>query len=163
MLRPCLSAWDRRRSTFTQTGGWFVSTRGFFADGLLQTLKCLPEHLWPETRRKKDYLNGVLARAEIESGNRPARKLWKRGAVGYFMPAPDMKLRRKTADGEAWIPIAEALDLAAVSDGGEGGFVIVMAGRLRVAQHARVHAAIRPRGRATRPMPQSVSACRLGG
>jgi hypothetical protein len=30
-----------------------------------------------------------------------------------------MKLRRRTADGEAWIPIAEALGLAAVSDGGE--------------------------------------------
>ncbi|MGO9423429.1 hypothetical protein, partial [Roseiarcus sp.] len=71
-------------------------------------------------RRKKDYLNGVLARAEIESGYRPARKLWKRRTVGYYMPAPDMMLRRKTADGEAWIPIAEALGLAAVSDGGEG-------------------------------------------
>jgi hypothetical protein len=30
-----------------------------------------------------------------------------------------MKLRRKTADGEAWVPIVEALGLAAVSDGGE--------------------------------------------
>ena len=40
--------------------------------------------------------------------------------IGYYLPAPDMKLRRKTADGEAWIPIAEALGLAAVSDGGEG-------------------------------------------
>ncbi len=36
------------------------------------------------------------------------------------MPAPDMKLRRKTTNGEAWIPIADALGLAAVSDGGEG-------------------------------------------
>jgi len=62
----------------------------------------------------------VLARAEIESSYRPARKLWKRRTVGYYMPAPDMKLRRKTADGEAWVPIAEALGLAAVSDGGEG-------------------------------------------
>ena len=31
-----------------------------------------------------------------------------------------MKLRRKTADGDAWIPIAEALGLAAVSDSSEG-------------------------------------------
>jgi hypothetical protein len=62
----------------------------------------------------------VLARAEVDSGYRPARKLWKRRAVGYYMPAPDMKLRRKIADGEAWIPIAEALALAAVNEGGEG-------------------------------------------
>jgi hypothetical protein len=100
--------------------GPYRYTQGFFADGLLETLECLPEHLWPKTRRKKDYLNGVLARAEIESGYRPARKLWKRRTVGYYMPAPDMKLRRKTADGETWIPIAEALGLAAVGDGGEG-------------------------------------------
>ncbi len=47
-------------------------------------------------RPKKDYLNGVLGQAEIESGYRPARKLWKRRTVGYYVPAPDMKLRRKT-------------------------------------------------------------------
>jgi len=95
-------------------------TRGFFADGLRETLDCLPEHLWPNARRKKEYLNSVLARAEIGSAYRPARKLWKRREVGYYMPAPDMKLRRKTVDGEAWLPIADALSLAAVRDGGEG-------------------------------------------
>ena len=100
--------------------GPYRYTQGFFADGLLETLECLPEHLWPKTRPKKDYINGVLARAEIESGYRPARKLWKRRTVGYYMLAPDMSLRRKTADGDAWIPIAEALGLAAVSNGGEG-------------------------------------------
>ncbi len=31
-----------------------------------------------------------------------------------------MKLRRTTADGEAWVPIAEALNLTEVSHGGEG-------------------------------------------
>ena len=100
--------------------GPYRYTRGFFADSLLGTLHCLPEHLWPKARRKKEYLNGVLARAEMESGYRPARKLWQRRGVGYYVPAPDMKLRRKTADGEAWVPIAEALNLTMVSDGGEG-------------------------------------------
>ncbi len=100
--------------------GPYRYTRGFFADSLLKTLDCLPEHLWPEARRKKEYLNSVLARAEIELGYRPARKLWKRRETGYYMPAPDMKLRRKTADGEVWIPIGEALNLTAVSDGGKG-------------------------------------------
>ena len=95
-------------------------TRGFFADGLRETLECLPEHLWPKARRKKEYLNGVLARAEIGSGYRPARKLWKRRELGYYMPAPDMKLRRKTAEGEAWIAVVDALELATVRDAGEG-------------------------------------------
>ena len=71
-----------------------------------------------ESSRKKEYLNAVLARAEVDSGYRPARKLWKRSTVGYYMPAPDMRLRRRTADGEAWVPIDEALALAAVDVGG---------------------------------------------
>ena len=43
------------------------------------------------------------------------------------------------------------------------GFVRVTAGRQRVAQHAHPQATFKSRGRATRPMWQSVSACRLGG
>src|ERR1700733_610741 len=42
------------------------------------------------------------------------------------------------------------------------GFVRVTAGRLRVAQYAHPQAKFKPRWRATRPMRQSVSACKLG-
>ncbi len=98
--------------------GPYRYARGFFAGGLMQTLDRLPEHLWPTARRRKEYVNSVLARAEVGSGYRPARKLWQRRSVGYYMPAPDMRLRRTTADGEAWVPIAEALVLAAVDNGG---------------------------------------------
>jgi len=56
-----------------------------------------------------------------------------------------------------WRPrVAQAFATAA-------GFVRVTAGRQRVAQHAHPQATFKPRGRATRPMWQSVSACRLGG
>ena len=99
--------------------GPYRHTRGFFADSLLETLDSLPEHLWPKARRRKEYLNSVLARAEVESGYRPARKLWKRREIGYYIPAPDMKLRRKTAEGKAWVPVAEALNLMEVREGGE--------------------------------------------
>jgi hypothetical protein len=99
--------------------------RGFFADSLLATLEELPEHLWPKSRRKRDYVSGVLARAEIGSGYRPARKLWKRRETGYYAPAPDLKLRRKTPDGETWTPIAEAMTLAAVENGAGGRFLDV--------------------------------------
>ena len=51
--------------------GPYRYTRGFFADGLIETLESLPEHLWPETRRKKDYLNAVLARAEVDPATGP--------------------------------------------------------------------------------------------
>jgi AAA domain/Ankyrin repeats (many copies) len=100
--------------------GPFRYRHGFFADGLIEALDRLPEHLWPKGRRKRDYVNAVLARAEVDSGYRPARKLWKRRRVGYYMPAPDMRLRRRTADGEAWVPIGEALALPELDDGGSG-------------------------------------------
>lgn len=90
--------------------------RGFFADSLLETLNCLPEHLWPQIRRRKEYLNSVLARAEVGSTYQPARKLWQRLEKGYYLPSPDMRLRRTTATGEAWTGFAEAMNLAAVSD-----------------------------------------------
>ena len=113
----------------THAGGLFARPlgpqrhmRGFFSDSLLRTLELLPEHLWSKSRRKRDYVSGVLARAEVGSAYRPARKLWKRRETGYYAPAPDLKLRRKTADGETWTSIAEAMSLAAVADGAGGWF-----------------------------------------
>jgi hypothetical protein len=97
-------------------------TRGFFADVLRGTLEHLPEHLWSKARRKKDYISSVLARAEVGSNYRPARKLWKRREVGYYVPASDLKLRRKTSDSETWVQIADALNVTAVSAGSHGRF-----------------------------------------
>lgn len=91
--------------------------RGFFADALLETLNCLPEHLWPRIRRRKEYLNSVLARAEVGSTYQPARKLWRRIEKGYYLPSPDMRLRRTTSSGEVWMGFAEAMNLAAVNGG----------------------------------------------
>ena len=97
--------------------------RGYFADALRETLDRLPEHLWSKARRKRDYVNSVLARAEVGSGYRPARKLWRRREIGYYAPDPDMKLRRKSVDGVVWIPVADALSLIEVCAGSEGCFL----------------------------------------
>lgn len=78
---------------------------GFFAEQLHQILQCLPHHLWPEKRRKRPYVNQVLARAEVQSTYRPARKLWARSRNGYYLPNPELKLRR----GDGWLPVYEAL------------------------------------------------------
>jgi hypothetical protein len=94
--------------------------RGFFADGLLEALERLPQHLWPKPRRRRDYVSSVLARAEIDSNYRPARKLWERRETGYYLPSPDLRLKRKTAEGEIWMAISEALNLAAVREGTGG-------------------------------------------
>ena len=86
---------------------------GYFAEQLHQVLEALPVHLWPDRRRKRSYLNQVLARAEIDSGYRPARMLWARTRNGHYLPNPAMQLRR----GEDWQPVYEALKLDWVDRG----------------------------------------------
>ena len=102
--------------------------RGFFADGLLETLAELPDHLWHPARRKRTYLNHVLARAEVGSAYKPARKLWERWGNGNYLPARDMHLRRRTADGQdAWVPINQALNLSWVIRGSNPVFGYILA------------------------------------
>ena len=86
---------------------------GYFAEQLHQVLELLPAHLWGEPRRKRTYLNQVLARAEVDSHYRPARKLWARARNGHYLPNPDLLLRK----GEQWRPVYEALTLDWVDRG----------------------------------------------
>jgi hypothetical protein len=81
----------------------------------------LPAHLWHEKRRKRNYINQVLARAEVESSYRPARKLWARTRIGHYLPNPAMRLRK----GEAWQGVYEALalDWIDIGTGSEGSIV----------------------------------------
>ena len=86
---------------------------GFFAEQLHQVLACLPEHLWRTQRRKRSYINQVLARAEVHSGYRPARKLWVRTFSGHYLPNPALLLRQ----GENWQPVYEVMGMDWVQRG----------------------------------------------
>ena len=80
---------------------------GYFAEQLQQVLDGLAPHLWQQKRRKRSYVNQVLARAELDSGYKPARKLWARTRNGHYLPNPGLLLRK----GEGWAPVFEALRL----------------------------------------------------
>ncbi len=86
---------------------------GFFAEQLHQVLMALPIQLWPEKRRKRSYINQVLARAEVDSAYLPARKLWARTRNGHYLPNPELLLR----DGEGWQPVYRRLELDWVDRG----------------------------------------------
>jgi hypothetical protein len=92
--------------------------RGFFAEPLHEVLAGLPPHLWHERRRKRTYVNQVLARGEAASTYQPARRLWVRTGHGHYLPNPAMRLRR----GGDWVPVYDALNLAWI-DAGTGGDV----------------------------------------
>lgn len=85
----------------------FKALAGFFADQLHDVLQELPAWLWPEPRRKRSYVNQVLARAEVHSSYQPARRLWVRTRNGHYFPNPQLQLRA----GEGWQPVYERLAL----------------------------------------------------
>jgi hypothetical protein len=92
--------------------------QGFFADELNDTLTCLPEHLWNAKRRKRSYVNQVLARAEALSTYQPARRLWVRTVNGHYLPNPLMQLRTHAAiDAPSWRPVYDALNQTWVDAG----------------------------------------------
>jgi hypothetical protein len=87
--------------------------QGHFAEQLHQVLEGLPVHLWKEIRRKRSYVNQVLARGEVDSTYRPARKLWARTCNGHYLPNPLMLLRK----GDGWRSVYEAVKLDWVDKG----------------------------------------------
>ena len=92
--------------------------QGYFAEALHVTLECLPEHLWAPLRRKRTYVNQVLARAEVHSPYQPARRLWVRTMNGHYLPNPLLQLRAHAgSEGPGWRPVFEALNLAWVGAG----------------------------------------------
>lgn len=91
--------------------------RGFFAEQLHEVLAQLPAWIWADKRRKRSYVNQVLARAEFSSVYQPARKLWVRASNGHYLPNPALMLRT----GEAWTPVYELMALDWVDRGcGDG-------------------------------------------
>jgi hypothetical protein len=90
---------------------------GFFADQLHDVLQELPAWLWPDARRKRSYLNQVLARAEVHAGYQPARRLWVRTKNGHYFPNPRMQLRAGGREDAGWQPVYERLALAWIDRG----------------------------------------------
>lgn len=84
---------------------------GFFAESLQTALECLPEHLWKTQRRKRSYVNAVLARGEALSQYQPARRLWVRTEIGHYLPNPLLQLRTHSSEGPDWRPLFQVLNL----------------------------------------------------
>lgn len=75
------------------------------------TFSGLPEEAPTDLRQPHAYISGVLARGEMDSTYRPARKLWQRMAHGAYLPNPELFLRVPTPEGPVWRSLFEALNL----------------------------------------------------
>ena len=75
---------------------------GFCADFLMRADDRIPDSVLRPERKKRTYVNAVLARAECDSSYQPSRQLWQRTKNGYYTFNPALKLRSSSA-GE-WVP-----------------------------------------------------------
>lgn len=72
-----------------------------------------PEVVIFEWRKKRTYLNQVLARSEVHSTYPSSRRLLLRERQGHYLPNPGVQLRVVDPDGtERWRPIFEVLNVA---------------------------------------------------
>jgi hypothetical protein len=92
---------------------------GGFAATMLDdpALAAFPRSVLADERRRRVYWNGVLARAEVDSTYRPARKLWRRERVGHYAPSEAALLRTIDEHGnETKRSIHDALRIRLLDD-----------------------------------------------
>jgi hypothetical protein len=83
-------------------------TSAFFMGDRFDTF---PDVMVRPERKRREYVNGVLARCEVHSKYRPARRLWVRERQGHYVPNPALQLRVRQPDGsEDWRPVLEAVN-----------------------------------------------------
>jgi hypothetical protein len=78
---------------------------GFRVDDLLAPAEAFPQSVFPERRRRRGYLSGVLARNEVTREYAYNRKLFARVGHGYYVPNPALSVRV----GDAWMPLYDRL------------------------------------------------------
>jgi hypothetical protein len=74
-------------------------------------LASFPRSVVPDRRRRREYWNGVLARGEVESTYRPARKLWQRERMGHYLPSAAVAVRvaGEREGAERYVGLSELL------------------------------------------------------
>jgi hypothetical protein len=83
---------------------------GITAEMIAADVERLPVAVLAAERRRRAYLNAVLARAEVSSTYLPARKLWVRERRGEYLVNPALAIREIDDRGEeTWRPIERHL------------------------------------------------------
>jgi hypothetical protein len=99
-------------SFHTVLGDRIVLAGGAYTSSDIQELvDHLPETLVPETRKRRMYLSGVLARHEMDRAGPYNRRLFVRVKHGHYAISPRLSVRV----GESWYPIYTLLSLDSLS------------------------------------------------
>ncbi|GBU08932.1 hypothetical protein AwWohl_00700 [Gammaproteobacteria bacterium] len=79
--------------------------KGYSAGYLEDFISLLPDDVVAFNRRKRSYINHILARAEKSSNYSPSRQLWVRVKTGYYILNKDILLREHS--DAPWIKLEE--------------------------------------------------------
>jgi hypothetical protein len=84
----------------------------FETQAILDAWQHLPANVVKPERNKRTHLSGVLSRNEVDRDYAYNRALFTRVAQGWYQFNPELQVRRKRQDGDVWVPIYQALNLA---------------------------------------------------
>ncbi len=79
---------------------------GLNVDDFVAPAEAFPASVLPESRRRRAYLSGVLARNEISRKYAYNRKLFARTAHGFYVLNPGLSMRA----GDGWMPLYDRLN-----------------------------------------------------
>ena len=79
---------------------------GLSVEDFVKPAQAFPESVFPERRRRRAYLSGVLARNEISRDYAYNRKLFARTSRGFYVLNPALSWRIR----EEWMPIYDRLN-----------------------------------------------------
>jgi hypothetical protein len=84
----------------------------FETQAILDAWQHLPTNVVKPERNRRTHLSGVLSRNEVDRDYAYNRALFARVAQGWYQFNPKLLVRRKQQDGDVWVPIYQALNLA---------------------------------------------------
>jgi hypothetical protein len=106
--------WVLFKSRFTERQR--RSYGAFETHDILQAWQHLPANVVKPERNKRAHLSGVLSRNEVDRDYAYNRALFTRVAQGWYQFNPKLMVRRKQEEGEAWIPVYQALNLGFIRE-----------------------------------------------
>ena len=84
----------------------------FDAQAILDAWQHLPANVVKPGRNRRTHLSGVLSRNEVDRDYAYNRALFTRVAQGWYQFNPKLMVRRKQQEGDGWVPVYKALNLA---------------------------------------------------
>jgi hypothetical protein len=88
---------------------------GLEASELVALFEAMPDSILQPNRKKRTYVNGVLARSEVDSTYATSRQLWQREARGVYVPAPGLALTTGERDPDGLDTFDQAVKVLGIT------------------------------------------------